>query len=840
MRLHYTLPAVLLMALPAHAELIISEYVEGTSNNKAIEIYNPDATEADLSLYKIEQYNNGVTAPNATFQLTGKLAPGSVYVMAHSTLAAVLGSKVNQTATFTFNGDDALTLTRSGTVVDHIGQVGFQPPSGFWGTATAGTKDHTLRRKASVTQGDTDITAAFDPAVQWDSFNVDDFSDLGLYNGAGTVTPPPVAAVCGAPATHLADVQGATSTSPLAGQNVEIEAVVTADYSGTGGFSGFFVQQPDAQRRKLPGVSEGIFVYAPGVTARAGDLVHLVGKVEEKYGQTQLTLAANGLASCSSGNKVTAVDVTLPLADAKSLSAYEGMLVRLPQTLTVSETYELGRYGSVLLSNGRLPLPTNVAPAANGAAAQAAANALNRLVLDDGSNLQNPATVPYPAPGLSAANPVRAGYTVSGVQGVLEIRYNAWRLQPVPGAAAPAFNAASNPRTGAPTRHAQADVRVASFNVLNYFNGDGKGAGFDDPNNRGAKSQAEFERQEAKIVAAIRAIDADVVGLMEIENDGYGDLSAIRRLTSQLGADWRYVDPGLPKLGGDAITVAIIYNSRNVEPVGVPATLAIDDKNRQPLARTFRRLGGTQNFTVVVNHLKSKGCTGATGKDADQGDGQSCWNPTRLRAAGLIADWLATSPTGVADVGKLLIGDLNSYAKEDPVLLFAEKGYADMVAKFVGKDAYSYVFGGESGYIDHALATSALADRVRAVHEWHINADEPIALEYSFAYKSAEQQQTFYAADPYRSSDHDPVLVDLALNTQSTGGGTGGNGGSSGGTSGTGGTGGTSGTAGSGGSSGSADSGNSGAGSMDPFTWLTLAAGVAALARRRSWRSWAV
>ena len=136
MRLHYTLPAVLLMALPAHAELIISEYVEGTSNNKAIEIYNPDATEADLSLYKIEQYNNGVTAPNATFQLTGKLAPGSVYVLAHSTLAAVLGSKVNQTATFTFNGDDALTLTRSGTVVDHIGQVGFQPPSGFWGTAT--------------------------------------------------------------------------------------------------------------------------------------------------------------------------------------------------------------------------------------------------------------------------------------------------------------------------------------------------------------------------------------------------------------------------------------------------------------------------------------------------------------------------------------------------------------------------------------------------------------------------------------------------------------------------------------------------------------------------------
>ncbi|MGM3275769.1 ExeM/NucH family extracellular endonuclease [Ralstonia sp. 24A2] len=823
MRLHYLLPIALSMALPAHAELIFSEYVEGTSNNKALEIYNPDSTEVDLSLYKVEQYNNGATTPTTSFALNGKLAPGAVYVMAHSTLAAVLGSKVNQTAAFTFNGDDAITLTRSGTVVDHIGQVGYRPAVGYWGTATAGTMDHTLRRKSTVKQGDTNASAVFDPAVQWDAFNVDDFSDLGLYNGqGGTTTPPPVQPVCGAAATHIADVQGAGATSPLAGQNVEIEAVVTADYSGTNGFNGFFVQQPDAQRRKLAGVSEGLFIYAPGVTARAGDLVHLVGKVEEKYGQTQLTLAASGLASCSSGNRVTPVDVTLPVADAKSLSAYEGMLVRLPQTLTVSETYELGRYGSVLLSNGRLPLPTNVAPAANGAAAQAAANALNRLVLDDGSNQQNPGTVPYPAPGLSAANPVRAGYTVSGVQGVLEMRYNAWRLQPVPGAVAPVFNAAGNPRTGAPARHAQADVRVASFNVLNYFNGDGKGAGFDDPNNRGAKTQAEFERQEAKIVAAIRAINADVVGLMEIENDGYGDLSAIRRLTSQLGADWRFVDPGVPKLGGDAITVAIIYNSRTVEPVGAVATLAIDDKNRQPLARSFRRIGGTQNFTVVVNHLKSKGCTGATGKDADQGDGQSCWNPTRLRAAGLIADWLATSPTGVADVGKLLIGDLNSYAKEDPVLLFAQKGYADMVAKFVGKDAYSYVFGGESGYIDHALATSGLADRVRAVHEWHINADEPIALEYSFAYKSAEQQLTYYAPDAYRSSDHDPVLVDFALNTQATGG--------------TPGTGGTTPEGSTGTPGGSNNAGDSGSGSLDPLMWLTLTAGMVALARRRSWR----
>ncbi|MCP3020084.1 ExeM/NucH family extracellular endonuclease [Cupriavidus basilensis] len=765
MRLSVLSAALLAIALPAHADLIISEVVEGTSNNKAVELYNPDATAIDLSQYKLQQYNNGATAPTSTFTLSGTLAPGAVYVMAHTSMAATLGSRLNQVIAFTFNGDDALVLTRAGTVIDRFGQVGVQPAGGAWGSGASSTKDNTLRRKAGLVTGDTDSTGAFDPALQWDGFGTDAFADLGYYNNAPAPLPP-ATAQCGAAATLIADIQGAGATSPLAGQTVEVEAVVTADYPGTDGFGGFFVQQADAQRQNRPGVSEGLFVYAPSTSARAGDLVHLVGKVEEKFGQTQLALAST-VAVCGNGQTVTPAVVTLPAQTAQSLAAFEGMLVRLPQTLTVSETYELGRYGSVLLSNGRLPLPTNVALPKAGAAAQAAANALNRLVLDDGSNKQNPAVVPFPAPGLSAANTLRGGYTVSNVQGVLEMRFGSWRLQTVPGAPAPAFQATANPRTSAPARAAQSDIRVASFNVLNYFNGDGKGAGFDDPNNRGAKTLAEFERQEAKIVAALKALNADVVGLMEIENDGYGEFSAIQRLVGKLGADWRFVDPGVDKLGGDAIKVALIYNSRTVEPVGVPATLAIDDKNRQPLARTFRLPGQSRKLTVVVNHLKSKGCTGSTGADADQGDGQSCWNPTRLAAAGKIADWLATSPTGVADDGKLLIGDLNSYAKEDPIRLFADKGYADMVARFVGAGAYSYVFGGEAGYIDHALANDAAASRIRAVSEWHINADEPIALEYSVAFKSADQQTSFYAPDAYRSSDHDPVLVDLALRDSS-------------------------------------------------------------------------
>ncbi|HDV6319185.1 TPA: ExeM/NucH family extracellular endonuclease [Burkholderia multivorans] len=575
------------------------------------------------------------------------------------------------------------------------------------------------------------------------------------------VTAAPVSANCGGSATPIADIQGPGAPSPLAGQNVSIEAVVTADFGGTDGFGGFFVQQADPQRRNQPGVSEGLFVYAPKARAKAGDLVHVTGKVEEKYGQTQLTLSG-AIAVCANGQTVTPATLTLPVESANAFAAYEGMLVRLPQTLTVTDNYELGRYGSVLLSNGRLRTPTSVVPPSQ-AQTQIDANARNRLILDDGSNKQNPASVPYPAPQLSAANTLRSGYTVRDVQGVLEVRYGAWRVQPVPGAAAPTFDARANPRTNAPARDPHANLRVASFNVLNYFNGNGLGGGFDDPNNRGAKTYQEFQRQEAKIVSALKALDADVIGLMEIQNNGYGELSAVRQLAAKLGGAWRVVDPGTSRLGGDAIAVAMIYDSRKVEPIGRAATLAIDDKNRQPLAQSFRRIGGKQALTIVVNHLKSKNCPDATNDDLDQGDGQGCWNPTRTRAAAKLADWLAGTPTGVAGQGVLLIGDFNSYTYEDPIRLLESRGYRNLVSRWIGANAYSYVYNGEAGYLDHALASLPLASHVKAVHEWHINADEPVALQYTLAYKSAEQQQTYYAPDAYRSSDHDPVLIDIAL-----------------------------------------------------------------------------
>ncbi|RQT61696.1 endonuclease [Burkholderia cepacia] len=589
-------------------------------------------------------------------------------------------------------------------------------------------------------------------------------STLFVLLAGAAAAAPPVSAGCGGATTPIADLRGAGGPSPLAGQTTSIEAVVTAAFTGADGLGGFFVQQADAQRRHRPGVPEGVFVYAPNARAKAGDLVHLTGRVDERYGRTQFTLSG-GMTVCASGQTITPATLTLPVATLSVLAAHEGMRVRLPQTLTVSDTHALGRYGSVVLSHGRLRIPTHVAPPAE-AATLAAANARNRIVLDDGSNRRDPATVRYPPPALSAANTLRAGYTVRGVEGVLELRYGAWRLQPIAGAA-PVFDAASNPRTDAPARHPDADARIVSFNVFNYFNGDGHGGGFDAPAGRGAKTPAVFARQEAKIVAALRALRADVIGLMEIANNGHGDTSAARRLAAQLGEGWRAVDPGTARLGRDAIAVALLYDSRTVEPVGRAATVSLGGRHRPPLAQTFRRIGGTRALTVAVNHLKSKNCPNATGADLDRSDGQGCWNAARTRAAVRIAGWLAGSPTGAAADGVLLVGDLNSYAKEDPVRALESRGYANLVARFVGDTAYSYVFRGEAGSLDHALATPALTARVKAVHVWHINADEPSALQPVPDYKTTAHRSSYYAPDAYRSSDHDPVVVDLALDNGS-------------------------------------------------------------------------
>jgi predicted extracellular nuclease len=569
---------------------------------------------------------------------------------------------------------------------------------------------------------------------------------------------------CGDPATLIHEVQGSGPDSPLNGSTgIVVEGVVVGDFQDTATqLGGFFVQEEDADVDADPLTSEGLFVYDGGfgVDVVVGDVVRVQGNVTEYYGLTELNGVSN-LAVCDTGVSVTAAVVSLPVPDLAQWETYEGMLITIPQTLYATDNYDLGHYGEVSLSVGaRLATPTNVVSPGPDAIALQDLNDRSSVLLDDGSNLENPLPLP---PYIGADDTLRAGDTTPGLTGALAYGFGSYRVQPTQ----PVVFTRVNERTAAP-QPVGGRLKVASFNVLNYFNGDGMGGGF--PTSRGAGTLAEFVHQRDKIVSAALALDADVVGLIEIENDGYGPNSAIADLVSGLNdvagpGTYAYVDPGVAQIGTDEIAVGFVYKPAAVTPVGAPAILDssvdptfIDTKNRPALAQTFEEDATGERFTVVVNHFKSKGSDCNDIGDPDLGDGQGNCPATRTSAALALTNWLATDPTALGDPDFLIVGDLNSYAMEDPIAAIEGAGYTNLIETFVGPDAYSYVYYGQAGYLDHALASPGLAPQVTGAAEWHINSDEPSALDYN-----DYNQPALYHPDPYRSSDHDPVLVGLDL-----------------------------------------------------------------------------
>jgi predicted extracellular nuclease len=617
------------------------------------------------------------------------------------------------------------------------------------------------------------------------------------------VAPPPVAG-CGDPATLVSAIQGHTGTAnwpqtPMLGSAITVEALVTATFHGaSAGMNGFFVQEdnPDSN----PQTSEGLFVYDPsglGSAVQVGDLVRIDGAVGEYNQKTQLG-SLGSVAVCSAGNPLPAtVAPTLPEAVNGDLEFVENMRVAIPGNLIVAQTYFLGRYGQLTLASAdasgaltRPYQPTHLYEAASADAfAEYQENARRLLFLDDGLEVNslgdNPTVVPFI--GAAPNNAViRSGDRVSGLVGILDQgRIDSaspagvdYRIQPTE----PPMFAADNPRTASPPS-VGGRLKVGSFNVLNYFNGNGLGGGF--PTARGATDANELDRQSDKIVSAICALGADLLGLMEIENDGADEVNgALAELVGRLnagpaciaaGRTWAAVDAGT--FGTDEIATAFIYDPAKVTMVGNPAKLLAasfldptgsgTDRNRPALAQTFRELATGQVFTVVVNHLKSKGSSCGVGDDDPPfptGTNQGNCNLTRSLAAQRLREWLGTDPTGSGDPDFLIVGDLNSYAQEEPILALQDPSlpgpvFTDLARTLIGESAFSYVFDGQSGYLDHGLANTSLSAQVTGIVEWHINADEPEVINYNTEYNAG----LYYDADPYRSSDHDPVLIGLDL-----------------------------------------------------------------------------
>ncbi|MDQ3733372.1 MAG: ExeM/NucH family extracellular endonuclease, partial [Actinomycetota bacterium] len=606
--------------------------------------------------------------------------------------------------------------------------------------------------------------------------------------------PPPAGPCAGSPdLTPISTLQGTTDVTPCAGDVVTVEGVVVGDYEGPSpALRGFYVQEQDEQTDADPLTSEGIFVFnASNDSVSLGQAVTVTGTAAEFQGQTQIS--ATNVTVQASGQSVAPVAVTLPLPSATYLERFEGMLVVTPQTLIVTETFQLGRFSEFVVSSGdRLDQPTNVAEPGPDAQAVQAANDLNRLKIDDQLNNQNPDPILFGRNGepLTAENTLRGGDTVTGAVGVMTYTWagnsasgNAYRLRVVgdlsdsglvSGGVVPDFEAANPRPAGAP--EVGGSLQVAAFNVLNYFLTLDAGTNQCGPTGftadcRGAETAEEFQRQRNKLISALLELDADVLGIIEVENTtGVEPLADIvAGLNAVAGAGtYAFIETGT--VGTDVIKVGVIYQPGSVTPLGDEAVLdnTVDprfnsDLMRPSVAQSFVENATGQVFTVVVNHFKSKGCGGATGLEADQGDGQGCWNPTRTAAAQALVDWLAGRPTGVEDGDFLIVGDLNSYAKEDPIDVLVEAGYVDLAAELIGEEAYSYVFNGQWGYLDYSLASPSLIPQVTGAAEYHINADEPSVLDYNTNFKSEAQQESLYAPDEFRTSDHDPVLVGLAL-----------------------------------------------------------------------------
>lgn len=566
------------------------------------------------------------------------------------------------------------------------------------------------------------------------------------------------AADCGTDSTPIALIQGSDDASSLAGETVTVEGIMTLDTRGDGGFQGFYLQQADHRTDNNPRSSEALFIYTPETGGKPGHSIRVTGLVKEYHGLTELVRITD-LRDCGSAPLPAAIHVKLPWPEGAHPEDLENMRISISQPLTVIDHYNLGRYGELTLAPNLQFVATQTMAPGPDAVALARIQQATRLTLDDGLGQRHPKPVPYPAPALALDHTVRAGDRIHRLEGVLDYRFGSWRLQPL---STPEFQTV-NPRPESPRRPEASSVRVATMNLENYFNGDGKGGGF--PTARGAGSQAALKRQTARLVTTLTGLNADIIAVMEIENDGSGPKSAVARLAAAMGENWHFSVSG--QRHQDVIRSAFLFDSEKVQVSSAPKTITtgpFHNAGRVPLVQTFRVPHIDRSIRVVATHFKSKNCRGAQGLNQDQNDEQGCFGATRNRAAEAVIDWLegtqpeadkpADSDSG-AHVGTLITGDLNSYAMEPPLTRLRNAGFVDLLRHFQGLESYSYRYRGGAGTLDYILADATLIPHVMNATSWAVNADEPSALGY--------QDQPKPVSVPWRSSDHDPIVVDLAF-----------------------------------------------------------------------------
>ena len=788
--------------------LIISQYVEGSSYNKAIEIYNYGESDINLAEYKLVKYSNGSeTSPyDINFDET-TLAPGGVFVIASSSASDEIKALSNQTSSsINFNGDDPVAIVRisDSATMDFFGQYG----------DVDFAKDATYERIENTNIDNNEWLEA-----SWNVLAKDSIEGLGV-SPTGEVVEEDPFTCAGETLTPTYTIQGTGDSSPLvpdgsySGESVFTSGIVTDIVSSL--YSGFFIQ--DATGDGDTASSDGIFVFSSNVPSdlAVGDEVCVHGQVSEYYSSTQVSMDANAYEIFSSGNDIEPTQLVLNdeslLHD--QLEPYEGMYVTTTNSdLIVSRnfSFDYNSYRNNMVMSYQEPIYKSTHLYVAGTEEEetlAADNAKRTLYIDTDAKPGN-GVVPY-FPEFNAEDGyIRVGDSVTNLNGVIAYSYSQYRLiarDDVTLAKSDFSRDLESDRTSfGPVLAADGNLRVASFNVLNLFNSPFGGDANNHGDNRGAEEQTEYQLQLTKIANAISMIDADIVGLMEIENNGFGESSAIAALVNQINntqsasaSPYSYISAG-DDVGTDAIAVGFIYRADSVSLVDDAVKIDMPEQHgtdiegaefdkymRVSLLQKFKHLESNRQLSIVVNHFKSKG-SACIEDTANSDDAQGSCNAFRVSAAVALGDYLEENVTG--DI--LVMGDLNAYGKEDPLrvltnydantaerkILTSEQstlngealnggvavevaksyGFTNLLEHFQGAKAYSYTYSGELGSLDHALANPSLMRKVVASNDWHINAPESNLFEYSSGYTGDLAK----SENAYSSSDHDPVIIEI-------------------------------------------------------------------------------
>ncbi len=735
----------------------------GADTGESIEIQADPGT--DLTGWQIVLYNGNGNAAYNTRTLSGVVPAAGVVVATYPTDGIQNGSP------------DGIALVRpDGTVAEFLSYEGGM-------TAAGGPANGMASLDIGVSQAGTTPVGQSLQKVQ-DAWTGPIASTFGTVNGGGPDPDPDPE-----PAT-IPEIQGTGADSPLVGTTVVTSGVVTAVYP-TGGFGGYYLQTAGSGGDAARTASDAVFVFSPSTVGQVeiGDHVRVTGEVSEYFGLTEIEVPADGLEPLTEpAEAVKPVPFTLP-ASAAGREVYEGMLVRPADGFVVSDTFQLGGFGSTafgsigLGSGGPLVQETEVAlPGTPEFDAAVAANAARAVTLDDGQSDRTATSslVPY----LTNDDPARTGAGATFQSDMIfDFRFQ-WNFQPTEPVTGPApdvvtFGTGNTREANAAPQDVGGDLQISAFNVLNYFTTLGVGvpgceAFTDRAGNpltvsggcdaRGAWDEVSFDRQEAKIVAAINGLGADVVSLQEIENSaafGQDRDVALAALVDALNEDagagtWGYVpSPARLPSSEDVIRTAFIYRTASVEPVG-ESVILIDHpafhNAREPLAQEFRALDGGWEFNAIVNHFKSKG-----GECGDLPEG--CFDADRTAQAQALAAFADERAAATGTEDAFLLGDFNAYSAENPMQALYDAGYTDLNNEYAGE--HTYVFDGKVGSLDHVLASPSVVERdlVTGVDVWNVNSVESVLFEYSRHNYFASE--LFQPGTVYRASDHDPILVGL-------------------------------------------------------------------------------